>query len=178
MNIEEREKDFRDKVNRMISFPYELRKEFVEYWTEPNKSGTKMKFEMEPTWDLSRRLNRWAGNNFGKKPTQGTGQIKQAKMEEKSTIKEVQELDNLLEKYSQHPTSVPFREFGKYYDFLKTEKLLKPFSKLEILDIQEAYGNDKFMCRCACVQLTIQGYVDSGFTFSKVFEVRNRLNKV
>ena len=101
--------------------------------------------------------------------------LKQGIME--NSIKEVQELDELLEKYSQHPTSVPFREFGKYYDFLKAEKLLKPFSKMEVSDIQGAYGEDKFLCRCACVQLTIQGYVDSGFTFSKVFELRQKLTQ-
>jgi len=173
MNIEERERDFMDKANRMISFPYEIRKEFIEYWTEPTPGGKKMRFEMEKTWDLSRRLHRWVNNGFNKK----SNIIIKPKMEEKSSIKEVRELDELLEKYSQHPTSVPFREFGKYYDFLKTQKLLKPFSKMEVSDIQGAYGEDKFLCRCACVQLTIQGYVDSGFTFSKVFEVRQKLTQ-
>ena len=38
-------------------------REFYDYWTEPNKSKTKMKFEQQPTWDLSRRLSRWANNN-------------------------------------------------------------------------------------------------------------------
>jgi hypothetical protein len=37
--------------------------EFYLYWTEPNKSGTKMRFEMEKTWDIGRRLARWANNN-------------------------------------------------------------------------------------------------------------------
>ena len=39
---------------------------FIDYWTEPNKSGTKMRFELEKTWDTSRRLKRWMSNNFGK----------------------------------------------------------------------------------------------------------------
>jgi hypothetical protein len=34
-------------------------KKFYDYWTEPNKSGTKMRFELEKTWELSRRLNTW-----------------------------------------------------------------------------------------------------------------------
>jgi len=37
---------------------------FTEYWTEPNKSKTKMKFEMQNTWDTRRRLLRWDSNNF------------------------------------------------------------------------------------------------------------------
>jgi hypothetical protein len=38
--------------------------DFFEYWSEKNKSGTKMKFEMQKTWDLNRRLKRWASNDF------------------------------------------------------------------------------------------------------------------
>lgn len=32
---------------------------FFVYWSEPNKSRTKMKWEMQKTWDLPRRLNTW-----------------------------------------------------------------------------------------------------------------------
>ena len=39
---------------------------FIDYWTETNKSGTKMRFELEKTWDTSRRLKRWMNSNFGK----------------------------------------------------------------------------------------------------------------
>ena len=44
--------------------------DFIEYWTEPNKSKTKMKFEMERTWDTQRRLRKWNDNrvtNFGRR---------------------------------------------------------------------------------------------------------------
>lgn len=34
-------------------------RKFFEYWTEQNKSGTKMKYEIEKTWDLARRLGTW-----------------------------------------------------------------------------------------------------------------------
>lgn len=37
---------------------------FYKYWSEPNKSKTKLKFELEKTWDLERRLERWSNNNF------------------------------------------------------------------------------------------------------------------
>ena len=38
--------------------------DFVTYWTEPNKSDTKMKFELQQTFDIKRRLKRWASNDF------------------------------------------------------------------------------------------------------------------
>ena len=40
--------------------------DFILYWTEPNKSNTKMRWEMEKTWDLSRRLGRWNSRSNSK----------------------------------------------------------------------------------------------------------------
>lgn len=39
---------------------------FWRYWTEPNKSQTKMRYEMQKTWDLRGRLITWEKNNNGK----------------------------------------------------------------------------------------------------------------
>lgn len=47
-------KPFKDK------YPIEMLKEFYEYWIEPNPSFTKMRKELEKTWDLSRRLGVWS----------------------------------------------------------------------------------------------------------------------
>ena len=43
-------------------YPQEMLQEFAEYWLEPNKSRTKLRFQLESTWDLSKRLARWARN--------------------------------------------------------------------------------------------------------------------
>jgi hypothetical protein len=45
--------------------------EFIDYWTECNKSET-MKFEMERTWNTSKRMLRWKNNNnkWNKKPSE------------------------------------------------------------------------------------------------------------
>lgn len=54
-------------------YPEQMLNDFYEYWTEPNPSNTKMRFELQRTWDLNRRLARWARNNFNRygntKPT-------------------------------------------------------------------------------------------------------------
>ena len=50
--------------------------EFFNYWTEPNKSNTKMKFEMQPTWDTKRRIQRWVGNDFSSNKTNGVSKFK------------------------------------------------------------------------------------------------------
>ena len=44
---------------------------FIMYWSEYNKSKTKMRFEMEKTWQLNARLQRWKRNqkpNWNGKP--------------------------------------------------------------------------------------------------------------
>lgn len=36
-------------------------KKFILYWTEKNKSGTKQKWQLEPTFEVKRRLANWLG---------------------------------------------------------------------------------------------------------------------
>lgn len=40
----------------------ELLQNFIAYWTEPNRSKTKLKFELQETFSISRRLKRWYTN--------------------------------------------------------------------------------------------------------------------
>lgn len=35
-------------------------RDFFDYWSEMNKSETKMRFEQQPTWEISKRLSTWA----------------------------------------------------------------------------------------------------------------------
>lgn len=80
LNTQRKEKDIKEKESkenidaRKLKFsstlePFlkiygrELLKEFNAYWTEPNKSQSKFKQELERTWDLERRLGTWAKND-------------------------------------------------------------------------------------------------------------------
>lgn len=103
------------------------------------------------------------------------GQIQVLKMISDKQPLEIQALDKLLNAYKQHPTSVPFVEFGKYYDYLKEGKFLKTFTKGEVENLRQAYPGDNFKCRCACVQMTFDGYVNSGITFSDIMNMRQKL---
>lgn len=69
-NIDERKLKFATTLKPFLDlYGKELLNDFYAYWTEPNKSNTKLKFELEKTWGLERRLNTWAKNdkNFNKK---------------------------------------------------------------------------------------------------------------
>lgn len=62
-----RKDKFLDELRQFTSvYPSSTLNDFYSYWTEPNKSGTKMRFELERTWDTKRRLQRWSANNFKK----------------------------------------------------------------------------------------------------------------
>ena len=68
IDLEARRKRFISEINSLSGFE-EYAEDFIDYWTEPNKSGTKMRFELEKTWSLKSRLSRWKKNhitNFGK----------------------------------------------------------------------------------------------------------------
>lgn len=72
-NIEERKLKFAHTLQPYVDvYGRELLKEFYEYWTEPNKSNTKFRAELEKTWSLERRLQTWAKNDtkFNKPQTQ------------------------------------------------------------------------------------------------------------
>ena len=61
-NISNRYDDFQEDVFS-TGHPTEICKEFISYWTEPNKSKTKMRWELEKTFEVTRRLATWVKNS-------------------------------------------------------------------------------------------------------------------
>lgn len=57
-----------DLVPFVGTYTKEMVRAFFDYWREPNPSQTKMRFELEKTFDISLRLTTWAKreNNFNK----------------------------------------------------------------------------------------------------------------
>ena len=72
LSIEEKQKFFKETLypftiyakNQNGIYDKEIIKEFFNYWSEPNRSKTKLRYEMEKTWDLKLRLVRWSSNKF------------------------------------------------------------------------------------------------------------------
>jgi len=63
ININERKLKFADTLNAFLPvYGKDLLNNFFLYWTEPNKSNTKMRFELERTWENERRLITWSNN--------------------------------------------------------------------------------------------------------------------
>ena len=49
-------------ILEVMAFDYnkKILEGFIDYWTEPNKSNTKMKFQLNQTWATNLRLKNWA----------------------------------------------------------------------------------------------------------------------
>ena len=60
-NISNRREKF---ISEVLTFDYDknILNSFIDYWTEPNKSNTKLKFELNKTWQTSLRLKTWVAN--------------------------------------------------------------------------------------------------------------------
>lgn len=59
-SIEERQKAFYDTLRPYVNkYPKEMLRAFYDWWSEPNRRRTKLRVELEKTWDLPRRLATW-----------------------------------------------------------------------------------------------------------------------
>ena len=66
--IENRMSEFENSLQIYLKeFGKDLLNDFYLYWTEKKPNGKKMRFEMEKTFDIKRRLDRWNKNSFNKK---------------------------------------------------------------------------------------------------------------
>ena len=69
-NLETRRETFIDSLAAFSSiYGNEILQAFADYWTEPNRSLTRMRFEMQKTWSTALRLATWARNeaSFGQR---------------------------------------------------------------------------------------------------------------
>lgn len=55
-----REAFYNSLVPYVGKYGAEMIRAFFDYWSEMNKSETKMRFEQQPTWELAKRLATWA----------------------------------------------------------------------------------------------------------------------
>ena len=61
---EEKEIAFKSEVFEFTEkYPEAMLNKFCNYWTEKNKSKTKMRFELEKTFEINRRLVTWASRD-------------------------------------------------------------------------------------------------------------------
>ena len=70
-NIDIRKLKFADTLKPFVEkYGKEMIRKFYDHWTEPNKSNTKFRQELEKTWGLEKRLTTWSNNEKNFKPKQ------------------------------------------------------------------------------------------------------------
>lgn len=177
-----READFKRAVNAFTKFPPDLRTEFFEYWSEPDRApNPKMKFEKEKTWDLSRRLHRWSRSEFNKgKKTEGAViHVMHPKKEVQPMITDIDRLDALLVKYAAAPTLYtintlsekwPETALTNCYNAIKENKLWDPRITKKDLEI-----SDERRLKATVIVRTLDYYGCKGWTFSDTIKTRKQL---
>jgi len=69
--ISQREQDFINQTKQFVQYDKSMLDNFINYWCEKNPAGDKMKFEMQKTFEISKRLitwyNRETQNTFAQK---------------------------------------------------------------------------------------------------------------
>lgn len=88
-----RQKLFYDSIALYVKqYSKEMLRAFYTHWSEPNRSKTKMKCEMEDTWELSLRLIKWEKNeqrfNKGKTNQNESSKSTEEQLQTKRAIEE------------------------------------------------------------------------------------------
>lgn len=61
-----RKEDFKQSLIPFLGkYGKDMIRAFFDYWSEMNKSCTKMRFEQQPTWEVAKRLATWASRESG-----------------------------------------------------------------------------------------------------------------
>lgn len=166
MTLTQREKTFKELVDKQ-PFPPDLLEEFYFYWTEPNKSGTKMRFELEKTWDLSRRLRRWEKIRDSRPDWTKKEVAKASKPLIKAPENDLERLEVFYTVYGLKPTSVSFDLFGQWFEFMKDEGMLIELKQEDKEMLKNVYGNNGGKLKCAWVQMTLDYFMKTNYQFRK-----------
>jgi len=97
--VEKRKADFYNSlIPYLQQYPKELIRAFFDYWSELNKSRTKMRFEGEKTWETDKRLTTWANNE--KKYEKPTGNNRASAADKTASRYALEDLsDRILEQH-------------------------------------------------------------------------------
>lgn len=82
-------------------FGAQMLNEFFLYWSEPNKSRTKIRKDMQPTWDTHRRLLTWQRNNKKDIMRHGTYLERKAEAKRQSDLDTMQRLAEIEKRHRQ-----------------------------------------------------------------------------
>jgi hypothetical protein len=184
--VEMREADFIRSVNAYIKYPKDLREAFISYWSEPNKSGSKMRFELEKTWDTGRRLGTWDRNNFGNKakPPGGLAPVihiesrKPAQNEPPGPANDIERLEQVLGWYKNNPAKWSRKALQEWPHLVECSDMVKKYrlwdqtiTKQDIERVKAESSAESYL-RAYILHRTFEWYGTTGWVFSDTLNAR------
>lgn len=94
----------------------------------------------------------------------------------KAPVNDFERLDRFMSEYFKRPADAKFESFGAWYEFMKENKLLKVFTRGEVFQLREIYGQDNQKCRCAAVQMSLDAYRNTGLKIMDLIKMRESLD--
>lgn len=66
---------YKSLIPFLSQYGKDMIRDFFDYWSEQNKSGTQMRFEKQPTWEVAKRLATWNKRDTFKNQNNGNTKI-------------------------------------------------------------------------------------------------------
>lgn len=64
LSLEQSKADFKESIKPFVEkYGSNMCNDFFEYWTETTPDGKKMRYQLQKTWEIGRRLARWYKQN-------------------------------------------------------------------------------------------------------------------
>ncbi len=118
--LELRKRNFIETLRPYVAkYGREMMNDFYFYWTEVTQDGTKMKFELQNTWNLSYRLTKWKNNERRPHPQQ-SARPAAAQSHQKTTAEMYRETDEMLRQQEEDRKNAITYE--QYQHILELEK--------------------------------------------------------
>lgn len=70
-----RDEFYKSLIPYLSTYGKDMIRDFFDYWSEQNKSGTQMRFEKQPTWEVAKRLATWNKRDTFKNQNNGNTKI-------------------------------------------------------------------------------------------------------
>ncbi len=70
-----RDEFYKSLIPFLSQYGKDMIRDFFDYWSEQNKSGTQMRFEKQPTWEVAKRLATWNKRDTFKNQNNGNTKI-------------------------------------------------------------------------------------------------------
>ena len=62
-SLDKEKEEFKSSIKPYVDkYGNDMCNDFYEYWTEPTQNGKNMRYQLERTWEIGRRLARWNHN--------------------------------------------------------------------------------------------------------------------